>query len=483
MFSFRQRVKKGIMMKITPVILSGGSGTRLWPLSRKMFPKQFINLHANLTMLQNTVTRLAGLEINTPIVVCNEDHRFIVAEQMRQIGIDHPVIILEPEGKNTAPAIALAAIHDESINGSDSVLLVLAADHVIADAEAFHHSINKALAAAKDQKLVTFGIVPTQPETGYGYIHYDVAQQVEVYPVTGFVEKPDLETAKHYLAAGNYLWNSGMFMFTASQYMLELERYHPEMARVTRAAMAGEATDLDFIRIDAKLFATCPADSIDYAIMEKTQHARVVPLDAGWNDIGSWSSLWDVNDKDTEGNSLHGDVMMFDAHNNLAMSESRLLAAVGVDDLIMVETKDAVLVASKDKSQEVKEIVERLKREKREESNFHRVVYRPWGCFDSIEEGARFKVKRITVKPGAKLSLQMHHHRSEHWVVVSGTAKVQRGDEHILLTENESTFIHVGQTHSLENPGKLPLELIEIQTGSYLGEDDIVRFEDKYGRS
>ena len=272
-------------------------------------------------------------------------------------------------------------------------------------------------------------------------------------------------------------------MFTASQYMLELDGYHPEMAQVTRAAMAGVATDLDFIRIDAKLFATCPADSIDYAIMEKTQHARVVPLDAGWNDIGSWSSLWDVNDKDTEGNSLHGDVMMFDAHNNLAMSESRLLAAVGVDDLIMVETKDAVLVASKDKSQEVKEIVERLKREKREESNFHRVVYRPWGCFDSIEEGDRFKVKRITVKPGAKLSLQMHHHRSEHWVVVSGTAKVQRGDEEIMLTENESTFIHVGQTHSLENPGKLPLELIEIQTGSYLGEDDIVRFEDKYGRS
>ena len=470
-------------MKITPVILSGGSGTRLWPLSRKMYPKQFINLHAELTMLQETVGRLNGLELNNPIVVCNEDHRFIVAEQMRQIGIEHPAIILEPEGRNTAPAIALAAIHDQSVNGSDSVLLVLAADHVIADVEAFHLAIEKALTAAQDQKLVTFGIVPTQAETGYGYIRYDSTQSLEVYPVTGFVEKPDRATAEGYLAEGNYLWNSGMFMFTAAQYMQELEQYRPEMAKITRSAMQHIASDMDFIRIDAALFATCPSDSIDYAVMEKTQHARVVPLDAGWNDIGSWSSLWDVNDKDGEGNSVHGDVLLFDAHNNLAMSESRLLAAVGVDDLIMVETKDAVLVARKDKSQEVKEIVEQLKLKKRVEQNFHRVVYRPWGCFDSVEEGERFKVKRITVKPGAKLSLQMHHHRAEHWIVVSGTAKVQRGEEHLMLTENESTYIHIGMTHSLENPGKLPLELIEIQTGSYLGEDDIVRFEDRYGRN
>ena len=470
-------------MKITPVILSGGSGTRLWPLSRKMYPKQFINLHADLTMLQATVSRLEGLEINTPIVVCNEDHRFIVAEQMREAGFEHPQIILEPEGKNTAPAIALAAYHDQAINGQASLLLVLAADHVIEDQQAFQQAVNLAAAAAKSGSLVTFGIVPIRPETGYGYIQYDEVSGNEVYKVARFVEKPDAETAADYLQAGNYLWNSGMFLFSAEQYLSELSTHQPEIAAITRASMQQVSKDLDFIRLDAKIFATCPSDSIDYAVMEKTDHAMVVPLNAGWNDIGSWSSLWDVNEKDANGNSLHGDVMMFDSHNNLAMSESRLLAAVGVDDLILVETKDAVLVASKDKSQEVKQIVDRLKREGREESNFHRVVYRPWGCFDSIEEGPRFKVKRITVKPGAKLSLQMHHHRAEHWVVVSGTAKVQRGDEELILTENESTYLHVGQTHSLENPGKLPLELIEIQTGSYLGEDDIVRFEDKYGRN
>lgn len=469
-------------MKITPVILSGGSGTRLWPLSRKMYPKQFINLHADLTMLQETVSRLEGLVMNDPIVVCNEDHRFIVAEQLRQIGIDHPAIILEPEGKNTAPAIALAAMHDQSVNGVESILLVLAADHIIVDKGAFHNAIEYALVAARENKLVTFGIVPTKAETGYGYIQYQTQHEQAANPVIGFIEKPDLSTAKSYLAEGNYLWNSGMFMFSPGIYLQELEKYQSNIAHITRSSMDYITKDLDFIRINAETFSTCPSDSIDYAVMEKTNLAMVVPLDAGWSDIGSWSSLWDVNDKDTDGNSVHGDVMLFDAHNNLAMSESRLLAAVGVDDLIMVETKDAVLVASKDKSQEVKEIVERLKREKREESDLHRVVYRPWGCFDSVEAGERFKVKRISVKPGAKLSLQMHHHRAEHWVVVSGTAKVQRGDEQLMLTENESTYIHVGQTHSLENPGKVPLELIEIQTGSYLGEDDIVRFDDKYGR-
>ncbi len=470
-------------MKITPVILSGGSGTRLWPLSRKMYPKQFINLHGCMTMLQETVTRLDGLEINTPIVVCNEDHRFIVAEQMRQTGIEHPQIILEPEGKNTAPAIALAAYHDLAVNGQDSILLVLAADHIIEDQQAFQRAILQAAASAQKGALVTFGIVPVRPETGYGYIRFEKADGESVYKVEGFVEKPDADTASTYLQAGNYLWNSGMFMFTSTQYLQELAAHQPSIAEVTKASMQDASTDLDFIRLNAEVFANCPSDSIDYAVMEKTQHAMVVPLDAGWNDIGSWSSLWDVNEKDEQGNSTHGDVMLFDAHNNLAMSESRLLTAVGVDDLIIVETKDAVMVASKDKSQEVKQIVDRLKKENREESNFHRVVYRPWGHFDSVEEGDRFKVKRITVKPGAKLSLQMHHHRSEHWIVVSGTAKVQRGDEEILLTENESTYLHVGQTHSLENPGKLPLELIEIQTGSYLGEDDIVRFEDKYGRN
>ena len=470
-------------MKITPVILSGGSGTRLWPLSRKMYPKQFINLHAELTMLQETMARLQGLEMTAPIIVCNEEHRFIVAEQLRQIDVSDPVIILEPEGKNTAPAIALAAHYQQSLGDQDSILLVLAADHVIQNETVFQQAIEKATQSVKHNKLVTFGIVPDKAETGYGYIHFEKNTDENTFRVIDFKEKPDQATAQDYIDSAEYLWNSGMFLFSARRYLEELERFNPEITRLTQQAMAKTTEDLDFIRIDAETFAQCPADSIDYAVMEKTADAMVVPLDAGWNDIGSWSSLWDVNDKDEQGNSVHGDVMLFDAHHNLAMSESRLLAAVGVDDLIMVETKDAVLVASKDKSQEVKAIVERLKSEGREECNFHRVVYRPWGCFDSVEEGGRFKVKRISVKPGAKLSLQMHHHRAEHWIVVSGTAKVQRDDETLFLSENESTYIHVGQTHSLENPGKLPLELIEIQTGSYLGEDDIVRFEDKYGRA
>ncbi len=469
-------------MQITPVILSGGSGTRLWPLSRKMYPKQFINLHGEMTMLQETLRRLNGVDLNAPIVVCNEAHRFIVAEQLRQINIEHPVIILEPEGKNTAPAIALAAEYCAQQQAEDSMLLVLAADHIILDEAAFHQAIERALSVAAEGNLVTFGIVPDKAETGYGYIRYRHNDRADVYQVSDFVEKPDMKTAQSYLQSGDYLWNSGMFMFTSKHYLSELQQHQPQIAGCIKDAMSDLASDLDFVRVNAKVFSACPSDSIDYAVMEKTDHAMVVPLDAGWNDIGSWSSLWDVNDKDDDGNSTHGDVMLIDAHNNLAMSESRLLAAVGVDDLIMVETRDAVLVARKDKSQQVKEIVEQLKQAEREESNYHRVVYRPWGCFDSVEEGDRFKVKRISVKPGAKLSLQMHHHRAEHWIVVSGTARVQRGDEVKILTENESTYIHVGQTHSLENPGKLPLELIEIQTGSYLGEDDIVRFEDKYGR-
>ncbi len=469
-------------MKIIPVILSGGSGTRLWPLSRKMYPKQFINLHAELTMLQETVTRLDGLDLDHPIVVCNEEHRFIVAEQLRQIDIESPVIILEPEGKNTAPAIALAAQYCQQQGKQDSMLLVLAADHIILDQQAFHQSIEKAVAVASKGALVTFGIVPDKAEAGYGYIRYQPLPSAQVFEVTEFVEKPDAQTAQSYLESGEYLWNSGMFLFMSGQYLSELSVHQPEIAHCVQLAMQNLSSDLDFVRIDAEAFAKCPSDSIDYAVMEKTDRAMVVPLDAGWNDIGSWSSLWQVNDKDESGNSVHGDVMLVDSSNNLAMSESRLLAAVGVDDLIMVETKDAILVAHQDKSQQVKEIVDQLKLQQREESNFHRVVYRPWGCFDSIEEGERFKVKRISVKPGAKLSLQMHHHRAEHWIVVSGTARVQRGDEEMILTENESTYIHVGQTHSLENPGQLPLELIEIQTGSYLGEDDIVRFEDKYGR-
>jgi mannose-1-phosphate guanylyltransferase len=470
-------------MKITPVILSGGSGTRLWPLSRKMFPKQFINLHGEQTMLQETLSRLDGLDLAPPMVVCNEAHRFIVAEQLRQTGVEAPRILLEPEGRNTAPAIALAALQALQEEGDDPLLLVLAADHVILDAAAFHQAIGHARKAALAGHLVTFGIVPDKAETGYGYIRRGESLDEAAFRVARFVEKPDAETARGYLESGDYLWNSGMFLFSARRYLDELERHQPAILEATRKAMAGARRDLDFIRVDAAAFAVSPSDSIDYAVMEKTDRAVVVPLDAGWNDIGSFSALWSVNGKDEQGNSVHGDVLMVDAHNNLAMSESRLLAAVGVDDLIMVETKDAVLVAHKDKSQQVRQIVEQLKAAGRSEPDFHRVVYRPWGCFDSIEEGERFKVKRISVKPGAKLSLQMHHHRAEHWVVVSGTARVQRGDETRILTENDSIYIHVGEKHSLENPGKLPLELIEVQTGSYLGEDDIVRFEDRYGRS
>ncbi len=469
-------------MKIQPVVLSGGSGTRLWPLSRKMFPKQFLGLHGDLTMLQETLERLDGLDTDSPTVVCNEDHRFIVAEQLRQLGAPSPSIILEPEGRNTAPAIALAALHAVA-EGEDALLLVLAADHVIEDVSAFHRAIERAVKAAGEGDLVTFGIVPDKPETGYGYIRKGELLGDQAYRVSRFVEKPDQATAEEYLKSGDFLWNSGMFLFSARRYLDELARYQPSMVEATRRAMVGAFRDLDFLRVDAGAFAESPSDSIDYAVMEKTDAAVVVPLDAGWNDIGSWSALWDINGKDEQGNSVQGDVLMVDAHNNLAMSESRLLAAVGVDDLIMVETKDAVLVAHKDKSQEVKQIVEQLKAAGRSEPDFHRVVYRPWGCFDSIEEGGRFKVKRISVKPGAKLSLQMHHHRAEHWVIVSGTARVQRGEETRILTENDSIYIHVGEKHSLENPGKLPLELIEVQTGSYLGEDDIVRFEDRYGRS
>ncbi len=469
-------------MKITPVILSGGSGTRLWPLSRRMFPKQFINLHGTQTMLQETIGRLDGLDMAAPLVVCNEDHRFIVAEQLRQMEVDQPSILLEPVGRNTAPAIALAALHEQASRGEDTLLLVLSADHVIPDAEAFRAAVEQAVEPARQGRLATFGIVPDKAETGYGYIRKGGELSNSIHEIDRFVEKPDQATAEAYLESGDYLWNSGMFLFSAGAFLAELKQHHPEILAATRKAMQQEQRDLDFIRVDEEAFSACPAESIDYAVMEKTDRAVVVPLDAGWNDIGSWSALWDVNDKDGQGNSIHGDVLLVDAHNNLAMSESRLLAAVGVDDLIMVETKDAVLVAHKDKSQEVKQIVEQLKAAGRPETDFHRVVYRPWGCFDSIEEGERFKVKRISVKPGAKLSLQMHHHRAEHWVVVSGTARVQRGEETRILTENDSIYIHVGEKHSLENPGKMPLELIEVQTGSYLGEDDIVRFEDRYGR-
>ena len=464
-----------------PIILSGGSGTRLWPLSRKMYPKQFLSLLHKQTMLQKTLSRLDGLSHSAPTVVCNHEHRFIVAEQARQIGTEDLSIILEPVGRNTAPAIAVAAIHAAEL-GDDPVLLVLSADHEIKDEKAFCAAVRQAQPLAEAGKLVTFGIVPTQAATGYGYIKRGTADG-DGFIVDQFVEKPDLETAAEYLAAGDYYWNSGMFMFRAQSYLAELEKFNPEMIGYCRQAIGNLREDIGFLRLDAEAFANCESDSIDYAVMEKTDLACVVPMDAGWSDIGSWSSLWEQDDKDKSGNATHGDVITSDTENSLVHAESRLVTAVGVKDLVIIETHDAVLVADKEQAEEVKQIVERLKLDEREEENFHRIVYRPWGSFDSIDEGDRYKVKRITVKPGARLSKQMHHHRAEHWIVVKGKARVFRNDEIFDVHENESVFIPLGATHYIENPGVIPLDIIEVQSGSYLGEDDIVRFDDVYGRS
>lgn len=468
-----------------PVILSGGSGSRLWPLSRALFPKQFLALHADITMLQDTLQRLNGLAaVAAPMVVCNEEHRFIVAEQLRGQKLGHSSILLEPVGRNTAPAIAVAAIAAQQ-NGEDPVLLVLPADHVIQNNAAFHAGIEVARKAAEAGSMVTFGIKPTAPEVGYGYIK---AASASTTPGTlrleRFVEKPNHATAEQYVASGEYFWNSGMFMFRASVYLAELEKFAPDMVSACRAAVVGGQADLDFIRLDKNAFAACPEDSIDYAVMEKTDKAVVVPLDAGWSDVGSWSALWEIGAKDKNGNVTNGDVLTVNTNNSYVhAADGRLIAVVGLDDVVVVETSDAILVAHKDKVQDVKKVVEQLKAENRSEAIHHRVVYRPWGNYDSIDNGTRYQVKRITVKPGAKLSVQMHHHRAEHWIVVSGTAMVQNGDKEILLTENQSTYIPVGVVHALENPGKIPLELIEVQSGSYLGEDDIVRFQDRYGRA
>lgn len=464
-----------------PVILSGGSGTRLWPLSRKMFPKQFLSLAGEQSMLQETISRLNGLELMPPIVVCNEDHRFIVAEQLKQLEITGSQIILEPIGRNTAPAVAVSALLSIK-NDPEALILILAADHVIDNKIEFHKAIEKAKYHARRGKLVTFGIVPVGPETGYGYIQRGNSLDNGGFQVGQFVEKPDLATAEKYLNSGDFYWNSGMFLFNASRYLEELGKFRPDILEICQQAVSEVSIDYDFQRLGGDTFRMCPSESVDYAVMEKTNAAVVLPLDAGWNDIGSWSALWEINEKDTNGNALKGDVLIQQTKNCLIHTEERLVATVGVENLIVIETKDAVLVADRSKSQEVKKIVEQLQEQERDEELFHRVVYRPWGCFDSIEQGERFKVKRITVKPGAKLSVQMHHHRAEHWIVVSGTAKVTRGKETIYLAENESTYIHVEQVHSLENPGRIPLELIEVQSGSYLGEDDIVRFEDRYGR-
>ncbi|PMG43337.1 mannose-1-phosphate guanylyltransferase/mannose-6-phosphate isomerase [Shewanella sp. 10N.286.52.B9] len=467
---------------ILPVIMAGGSGSRLWPLSRQQFPKQFLTLLDNHSMLQTTANRLDGIIHSAPLVICNEEHRFSVAEQFRLGNIDNSGIILEPEGRNTAPAIALAAMYAVR-NGQDPLLLVLAADHVIKNETAFCEAVTKAVTLAEHNQLVTFGIVPTAPETGYGYIQRGELLADELgFEVSQFVEKPNLATAKDYIATGHYYWNSGMFLFKASVYLQELKLYSPDIFAACEAAMVNTTHDVDFIRVDEVAFITSPEDSIDYAVMEKTKHAVVVPMDCGWSDVGSWSALWEIEDKDPHGNVFKGDVIGIDTNNSYVNATEKLVATIGLDDVVIVETKDAILVSKQADVQQVKHIVEQLKTHERSEWQHHREVYRPWGKYDSIDHGGRFQVKRITVKPGAKLSVQMHYHRAEHWIVVSGTAKVTNGDQDILLTENQSTYIPVGVIHALENPGKVPLELIEVQSGSYLSEDDIVRFEDRYGR-
>ncbi|WP_308368578.1 mannose-1-phosphate guanylyltransferase/mannose-6-phosphate isomerase [Microbulbifer sp. TB1203] len=467
---------------LLPVIMAGGSGSRLWPLSRQLNPKQFLALADNLTMLQATIARLEGVIHSVPCLICNEQHRFLAAEQLRQMGLEAAEILLEPEGRNTAPAIALAALN-ATANGDDPILLTLAADHLIRNVPAFHRAIQVALPLAEAGKLVTFGIVPTHPETGYGYIQRGTSLDQHSFTVARFVEKPNVETANGYVDSGEYFWNSGMFMFRASRYLDELRHFQPDILEACREALLKSEHDIHFIRVDSDAFVACPENSIDYAVMEKTESAAMVTLDAGWSDIGSWSALRDVSGKDANGNVLKGDVLYESTQNSLVYAENRLVATVGVDDLVIVETKDAVLVAHKNKVQDVKKIVEQIKVQGRNEHFNHREVYRPWGVYDCIDNGERYQVKRITVRPGAKLSVQMHHHRAEHWIVVSGTAKVTNGEKTYLMTENQSTFIPIGQVHALENPGKIPLELIEVQSGSYLGEDDIVRFEDRYGRT
>lgn len=468
---------------ILPIVLAGGSGSRLWPVSREQFPKQFQQLHGDNTMLQATILRLDGLNCLPPLVICNEEHRFIAAEQLRQISkLDHN-ILLEPIGKNTAPAIALAALYALKTYGENITLLVLAADHVILDVPAFLHTVNEAVNYADDNKLVTFGIVPSKPETGYGYIKYGAPiGKNNGKNVIQFVEKPELNLAKSYLREGNYLWNSGMFCFRAERYLDELNTFAPDIYQICNQVMQNTQTDLNFIRIDKTVFECCSDNSIDYAVMEKANDVVVVPLDAGWSDVGAWSSLWDISEQDGFGNVARGDVITKDCADNYILSENGLIATIGISNLIVIQTKDAVLIVSKDKVQDVKAIVKQLKSNGRKEHLVHRQVYRPWGNFDAIDSGSRYQVKRITVSPGEKLSVQMHHHRSEHWIVVSGTAKVLIDGTESLISENQSVYIPLGAVHYLENPGKVNLELIEVQVGSYLGEDDIIRFEDRYGR-
>ena len=467
---------------LTPVLLSGGVGSRLWPVSRESHPKQFLPLAGELSMLQETLQRTLGLAESPPLVVCNEEHRFMVAEQLRQVDLAASALILEPEGRNTAPAVALAALQAVQ-DDPDALLLVLPADHLIQDVSAFVEAVGKAVPLALQGRLMTFGVVPSAAETGYGYIQCGAALDPGLYDLERFVEKPDVETAQAYLESGNYLWNSGMFLLRAATYLEQLGQHDPDILAHCRQAMEGAARDMDFVRPDAAAFAACPSNSIDYAVMEKTDMGGVVSLDCGWSDVGAWSALWDVEEGDADGNVVTGDVILDNCKNSYFRSDSRLVAATGVKDVVVVETADAVLVADRNHVQDVKRIVEHLKSQKRPEAALHRRVYRPWGSYESLITSDRFQVKRIIVNPGQTLSLQMHHHRAEHWIVVHGTAEVTCEEKVFMLGEDESTYIPLGHKHRLANPGRIPLELIEVQSGAYLGEDDIVRFEDNYGRS
>jgi mannose-1-phosphate guanylyltransferase/mannose-6-phosphate isomerase len=474
---------------VVPVILSGGTGSRLWPLSRELNPKQFLPLISENSMLQETLLRLQGSETTTvdneisPVIVCNDAHRFLAAEQLRQINYQDPSIILEPAGRNTAPAICVAAMHLME-KEQDPIMLVLPADHVILNIDSFHKTLSQGVQLAQQDKLVTFGIVADSAETGYGYIQQ--GEQIDslnnAYSVSRFVEKPDKQTAQNYLDSGDYLWNSGMFMFRCSVFIQELEKYQSEMVKYCQQAYQRAKNDFDFIRLDKASFLASPANSIDYAVMEQTDHGAVIPLDADWSDVGAWDALWDIAEKDPQDNVCHGDLLLDQVTNSYIHAEHRLVAAIGMDNCIIIETGDAILVADKNNAQDVKSIVQRLKSQKRDEAMLHQRVYRPWGSYETLDEESRFKVKRIIVNPGSTLSLQMHHHRAEHWVIVRGTAKITQGDKEFVLTEDQSTYIPLGTTHRLENPGVIPLEMIEIQSGSYLGEDDIVRFSDEYGR-
>jgi mannose-1-phosphate guanylyltransferase len=472
------------------VILCGGTGTRLWPLSRASYPKQYWPLAGTSehTLLQQTQLRLRGLpRLAPPLLICNEDHRFIVAEQMRQIDVDPAAILLEPVGRNTAPAIAVAALQ-ATARGEDPLLLVLAADHVIREPARFRATVEAGLAAAEAGQLVTFGIVPTAAETGYGYIEAAApltasGSLTAPVPIARFVEKPDRATAEGFLAAGRFTWNSGMFLFRASAILAELERLAPEVVSACRSALEHESADLDFLRLEREAFAGCPAVAIDVAVMERTDRGTVLPLEAGWSDVGSWSALWETSDRDSHGNVLRGRVIHTDSRNCYLRSEHRLVVGLGVEDLVVVETDDVVLVAHRDRAQDVKTVVGLLEQAGARESRAHRRIYRPWGSYDGVVEGERWQVKKIVVNPGASLSLQMHHHRAEHWVVVKGTALVEKDGSQELLSENQSTYIPLGARHRLSNPGRIPMEMIEVQSGAYLGEDDIVRFEDRYGRS